>query len=158
MILNNSALHDPCLELLCDLLDLKPRHHWLEALRIGVLPKASQRITLTDPAVWEQTLVAFTDRTATEAFTFHAASQLLLDVWLWIAECYATPEESMFARLAELTRASGHPALNIAHCLRDMAFGDTSRADDLGQMLRSKDPNYRKLFADALWVDPTEDL
>lgn len=61
-----------------------------------------------------------------------------------------------FDRLAILTRRDRTPELRIAHCLRDIAFGNKSRIDDFRSMLTSSDPELRRVFVDAFWID--EDL
>jgi hypothetical protein len=83
----------------------------------------------------------------------HAASQLLFDIWLFLSGCVNSKEESPFAGLAKLT--SQHPSvyLRVAHCLRDLAYGDGSGADLLYEMLNTDDPEYQQLFRDAFWRD-----
>ncbi len=82
-----------------------------------------------------------------------AANQLMFDIWLFIHEHHDEPKESPYAELAAATRDMDEPALRIAHCLRDLAYGDESRGDDLVEMVQSDDPDYRALFVEALWVD-----
>jgi hypothetical protein len=43
--------------------------------------------------------------------------------------------------------------VKIAHCLRDIAYGDESRTDDLIRMVKSDDPEYNKIFREVLWID-----
>jgi hypothetical protein len=83
----------------------------------------------------------------------HAATFLLLDIWLWVTECYDEPRASRFHNLAELTRASAAPELRIAHCLRDIAHGKESREADLRAILESKTSTTRRLFIDSFWID-----
>jgi hypothetical protein len=45
-----------------------------------------------------------------------------------------------------LTRGHTAPALNIAHCVRDLAFGDASRTGDFVKMVDSNEPEYRSIF------------
>jgi hypothetical protein len=91
-VLENPDQHSMLLELLCNLLNLTPRPQWWEALRLRGLPQAPWRITLTDPRVWQRTEEAFARRHADEVDCLHAASQLLLDVWLWFAEYHNEPD------------------------------------------------------------------
>jgi hypothetical protein len=75
-------------------------------------------------------------------------------MWLWFAEYHDERDHSPFASLAQLTRHIDSPPLRVAHCIRDLAYGDASRADDLLAMVRSEEPEYRKLFEEAFWRDP----
>lgn len=45
----------------------------------------------------------------------------------------------------------------VAHCIRDIAYGDEGRVDDLAAMVGSDEPEYRKLFEDALWRPTPEE-
>ena len=71
-------------------------------------------------------------------------------------ESHNERERSPFATLAQLTREIESPALQIAHCIRDLAYGDESRTGDLRAMVQSEEPGYRQIFEEALWRDPTE--
>ena len=51
------------------------------------------------------------------------------------------------------------PPLRIAHCIRDLAYGDESRTDDLIAMVKSDDPHYRVIFEACLWrLTPREEI
>lgn len=56
-------------------------------------------------------------------------------------EMEATPEDPEAA------------VLKTAHCLRDIAYGDESRTDDLIRMVKSDDPAYNNILREALWID-----
>jgi len=114
------------------------------------------RITFTDPYVWQRTEAAFAQQLAEESDYLYAASQLLLDVWLWITGCHSSVNESPFLILAKLTRQIDFPPSHIAHCIRDIAYGDKPRVKDLEAMIHSKDPAYRTIFVEACWVDIEE--
>jgi hypothetical protein len=146
-------LHVPILDLTCDLLDLKPRTQWREALRVRSLPRVPELITWVNPTVWEQTLRAFRNANPEVSDCRHAASQLLLDTWLYIFGCHDSPGESPFVELAERTRHYPSVYLRVAHCLRALAYDDEARAADLAAMVNSDDPEYRQLFRDAFWRD-----
>ena len=47
-----------------------------------------------------------------------------------------------------------NPALRLVHCIRDLAYGDEQRKQDLNQMVKSNDPAMRKLLVDSFWRDP----
>ena len=75
-----------------------------------------------------------------------AACLLLFDIWMWITECYPAPEASLFEWLAAITREDPLPELRVAHCLRDIAFGNQQRVTDLEAMVNSKKPEFKRLF------------
>ena len=150
-ILDDADLHSFLVDIVCDLLVLAPRPHWWEALRLRWVPRIPECITLTDPQVWKRTEESFVQNRVTEMDCLHAASQLLVDVWLWLVESHDTLEQSPFANLAQLTRDIDSPPLRVAHCIRDLAYGDESREKDLIAMVNSKDPRCRQLFVDAFW-------
>jgi NACHT domain len=153
---SNPTLYSPTLETLCDLLNLTPQPQWWEAIRMRGLPQVPRRITLADPGVWQRTEEAFASHHASEADCLHGASQLLFDVWLWFAGAYDHPDKSQFASLVRLTRGVDAPPLRVAHCIRDLAYGDESREDDLVAMVHSTEPGYRRLFEEAFWHDPAD--
>jgi hypothetical protein len=143
--------------LLCGAFVLEPQAQWWEALRVSFLPKIPQRITLFDQARWKRVENAFAEGNAGETEIYLAAWQLLFDSWLCIYGYYQSSEEIIFGRLADLTRTSDAPPLRIAHCIRDLAYGDESRADDLVSMVRSDDPAYRSIFETCYWRDTSEE-
>jgi hypothetical protein len=114
------------------------------------------RITLADPHVWQLTEEAFSSHGAGETDCLHAASQLLFDVWLWFAGAYDHPDKSPFFHLDQLTRHVDAPPLHVAHCIRDLAYGDKSREDDLIAMMNSSESGYRRLFEEATWHDTAD--
>ena len=68
----------------------------------------------------------------------------------------ATETQSLLAELADRTRDRPEPALRIAHCIRDLVYGDASRIDDLASMVVSDDPEYHRIFVSCYWL-PTEE-
>lgn len=146
-------LHGPVLDIVCDLFDLNPRAQWCEALRVRSLPRVPNLITWVDPTVWKRTLLAFRSSKQELSDCRHAASQLLLDIWLFVFDCIDSPSQSPFFELAELTQRHPSVYLRVAHCLRDLAYGDETRADDLKAMVKSEDPEYRQLFLNSFWRD-----
>jgi len=149
-MLQDQDIQDILLDLLCDILALSPSPPWRESARLRALPQIPERITLTQPQVWEATLKAFREHQATAIDHENAASQLLLDVWLWTVKAYKAPEGSPFSKLAELTCALDTPMLRVAHCIRDIAHGQ-DRGKDLQTMVESEDLRYRALFEEAFW-------
>ncbi|MDQ3813433.1 MAG: hypothetical protein M3347_05725, partial [Armatimonadota bacterium] len=155
--LDSPKMFSVILDLLCDIFVLEPRAQWWEALRVSFLPTVPQRITLFDQNWWKQVENAFAENKAGEAEIYGAAWQLLFDSWLYIYEYYKSPHETLFGRLAELTRDIDAPPLRIAHCIRDLAYGDESRTDDLVAMVQSDDPAYRTIFERCYWRPTAEE-
>jgi hypothetical protein len=149
--LATSDLYNPILDFLCGIFALTPQPQWREALRVCYLPTIPQRITLFDETWWKQTETAFAKGDINDIEIYSAAWQLLFDTWLYVFEYYQSPEESLFSRLADLTRTRTEPPLRIAHCIRDLAYGDESRTKDLVAMVKSEDPEYRAIFETCLW-------
>ena len=100
---------------------------------------------------------AFEVVTAGETEIYLAAWQLIFDSWLYIFGYYEKREESLFKNLARLTADHDAPPLRIAHCIRDLAYGDETRTKDLVKMVRSKDPRYRKIFETCYWLPTPEE-
>ena len=168
------------MQLLCEIFALIPTALWHEALRVAFLPTVPERIRLVDPQCWEETRDAFVTGERTEADIYAAASQLVLDGLLyiigyhepdanWLREVLhyeddkiaelqhaATESQALFAELADQTRNRGEAPLRVAHCIRDLAYGDKSRTDDLKAMVESNDPAYQEIFERCYWR-PTEE-
>jgi hypothetical protein len=144
---------EPIIGPLCDLLALEPRPHWWEVLRLRVLPRVPEKITLVTPHAWRATRQSFSEGIYTDFACSEAAAQLLFDIGLWLLGIFEDSKESPFAALAELTRHIDSAPLRVAHCLRDLAYGDESRTKDLIAMVQSEDPTYRRLFEAAFWRD-----
>jgi energy-coupling factor transporter ATP-binding protein EcfA2 len=158
-VLVTPSLYSPILDFLCDTFVMLPRAQWWEALRVAFLPKIPQRITLFDETMWKQVEKSFETGDAGETEIYSAAWQLLFDSWLYIWGYYKSSDESIFGRLAELTRQMDAPPLRIAHCIRDLAYGDKSRTNDLVAMVKSDDPQYREIFEACLWrLTPKEEI
>ena len=157
VILVTPDLYDSILDLLCDTFALMPRAQWWEALQIGFLPRIPQRISLFDKSMWKQVENAIEKGNAGETEIYGAAWQLIFDSWLYIFGYYNESEGSIFSHLADLTREMEAPPLRIAHCIRDLAYGDESRTDDLVSMVHSEDPQYREIFETCLWRSTPEE-
>ncbi len=147
----------PVLDAFCDLFDLSPRVQWREALRIQALPLIPERITLIDPPLWQKTEAAFARGNPSDAEHWTAAALIMLDLWLWLGFETTAWAKSPFAALVQLTQALEHPALRVAHCLRDIMMGNEFRLQDLDAMIHSPKPEYERLFQEAFRVDsPTK--
>ena len=155
-ILAESNVEQQMVENFINLLQLKPATQWHEALRVHVVPKVPERITIVNPQIWQSTLASFESKQASDIDCRHAATHLLFDMWLYLIEYHDTKVDSPFARLAELTEDADDPALQLVHCLRDLAYGEKEREQDLKEMVESEDPAMRKLLVDSLWRDPKE--
>ena len=131
-----------------------PQAAWFEAIRRRLLPRLADRFHWLKQATWLATEQAFREQRAKHRDVKQAAYELLLDGWLFIGEAFDRPEDSPFAAIAELTREHPSAELRLAHCLRDLCFGDESRADDLVNMVQSPDPDMRQLLVDCFWIDP----
>jgi hypothetical protein len=110
-----------------------------------------RRITLADSKIWENTLRAFGEHSAGPVDAERAASQLLLDIGLWLNHYYDRKEASPFANLAKLTCNATEASLRIAHCLRAVAFGDAP-SYEMHRLLTSGDSGVRQLLEEAHWV------
>jgi hypothetical protein len=175
----DAEILDATANYLAHALDLRPNPVWVEALRVSRLTMLPDRQPLVDPGAWRSALDAFTEGTADEQATWSAASQLFLDGALYMLGFHqpeddwldalgysgdmiaahrttAAETQSLFAQLADNTRDRPDPALRIAHCIRDLAYGDESRAEDLKAMVESEDPAYHQIFVDCYWL-PTEE-
>ncbi len=150
-ILSSPMSHDYIVNLICLVFNLEPRAHWWEALRASFLPAIPQRLNFFYQSEYEKLETTIADGKDNEGKIYKAAWILLFDCWLYLGKGYDSPEQSSFKRLATLTRGSDAPPLRIAHCIRDLAFGDESRKDDLIAMVQSNEPEYRAIFEGCLW-------
>jgi hypothetical protein len=121
------------------------------ALSRVFLPSVPERMVLLHEATWDRLEQCFQSGIPNDDDHYAAAYLLLLDGFLWIAEVHEQPADSRFARLAELTQNVESPPLRLAHCIRDLAYGDESRSNELAKMVKSEDPAYRRMFEECLW-------
>jgi hypothetical protein len=124
---------------------------------VRALPRVPERIPILDPTIWQRTRRAFADGTAGVTEHYHAASQLIFDVWLWMMRAYDTRAESPFEQLALLTRDLDAPPLRVAHCIRDFAYGQEDKIQLLKKLVASNQTEYRTLFEAAFWRSPEEE-
>jgi hypothetical protein len=69
----------------------------------------------------------------------------------------AAESKTLFAQLAEKTCALDHAPLRVAHCIRDLAYGDEGQAATLKKMVQSDDSEYRDIFERCYWRPTEED-
>jgi hypothetical protein len=150
-ILATPEFHSFILDLLCDIFTLEPQPQWWEALRVQFLPNIPKRVNLYNESLWHKVEKSFEKEKPGEFEIYFAAWLLIFDAWLYVLEYYTTKDESIFAHLADITREVDVPPLCIAHCIRDLAYGDESRTEDLKVMINSDDPEYRKIFETVYW-------
>ncbi len=155
-ILSNPKSYGDILDFLCDAMRLEPRAQWWEALRVSLLPELPSRMILFKQNTLERVENALAHGTAGETEYYVAACELNIDSWLYQLGYYRSSDETMFRRLAELTQNINTPVLRIAHCIRDLAYGNQSRTRDLMSMVGSTDPEYRDIFENSLWVLSSE--
>jgi energy-coupling factor transporter ATP-binding protein EcfA2 len=151
LIAADTEFADDLTNLWLDGLQLEPRALWQEALHSCFLPSVPSRLWLYQPETWRRVEANFASSVVDENDSYAAAWLLLYDIWLFITGAYPTPDASPFNRLAELTRDHDAPALQVAHCLRDLTHGDETQAEKLNMMIA--DPRFHQLFHDAMWVD-----
>jgi hypothetical protein len=175
----DSQILDKTAGYLAQALDLTPTGFWQESLKVSRLLDLPDTQPLVDPAVWRVTQKSYASGHADGSAIWQAASLLFLDGSLYMLDFYEPDEawlrqmgytdddlaahratviecRALLESIADQTRDRSEPALRIAHCIRDLAYGDESRADDLKAMVESRDPEYRRIFVDCYWL-PTEE-
>ncbi|HEX8264511.1 MAG TPA: NACHT domain-containing protein [Pyrinomonadaceae bacterium] len=150
-ILGSPSHYSYILDVICTIFNLKPTPHWWEALRIHFLPIVPKRIKLFKEVEYKKLEKEIFEGNIVETNIYKAAWFLLFDSWLYTNGIYDSSEQSRFKQLAALTKSNDAPPLRIAHCIRDLSFGDTSRAVDLVDMANSSDSEYREIFETCLW-------
>lgn len=110
-----------------------------------------ERQTFYQKETWEKVEDSFEKENAGKAEEYLAASLLILDTFLFIYGYHKSEDESIFKNLADLTGEIDAPPLRIAHCIRNLAYGDESHIEDLVSMVRSDNPEYQEIFEAALW-------
>ncbi|MGC1121163.1 MAG: NACHT domain-containing protein [Candidatus Methanofastidiosia archaeon] len=151
ILLTNGEFCTFVLDLLCFMFKLEPHPQWSEALRVQFLPRIQDRVTFYQEETWEKVEDSFEKENAGRTEEYLAASLLILDTSLFIYGYHESEDKSAFRNLADLTRELDVPPLRIAHCIRDLAYGDESHIEDLVSMVKSDDPEYQEIFEAALW-------
>jgi hypothetical protein len=162
-------------------LDLRPAPQWREALLEIYVPTIPKRILMVQPEWWTTIRDAFQHGEPTHSDIYAASALLIFSGMLYIIgldqpdyallrERFSYTDErieelqkdsesarAIFDQIADLTRSRNDAALCIAHCIRDLAYGDESRADDLKRMVQSEDPEYREIFERCYWRATVEE-
>jgi hypothetical protein len=154
-VLTTPSLYRPILDFILDTFSLEPRTQWFEALRIRFLATIPKQLMPFDQESWTEIASAFENNKFGKREVYTAASQMLMDAWLKVQGFYASKAPSLVERLAYLTSRIESPPLRIAHCIRDIAYGDEIRVGDLRTMVRSGEPDYRAIFERCFW-QPTD--
>ncbi|HEX7335021.1 MAG TPA: NACHT domain-containing protein [Pyrinomonadaceae bacterium] len=145
-LFSDPSIYTSILQVICDAVRLESRAQWWEALRVDFIPRIHLRIPQLDKNYWSKVEASFSRTAVNETKEFIAAWLLIFDAWLYIHESYNYPTDSPFKNLANLTKDSDAAPLNIAHCIRDLAFGDETRNVDLINMVRSSDRKFQSIF------------
>ena len=151
-LLTTPSLHSPILDFMCFVFDLRPWAQWQEALRVVFLSQISNSDNIFNDSMLKKLEDAFKEASIGETAIYNAASSLIFDSWLLLVGYYESPFDSVFAQLAQLTRELDAAPLKISHCIRDIAYGDEKRKDDLLSMIKSDDPEYRSIFEKCFWI------
>jgi len=137
------------IDLLCESLMLEPRVQWAEALRTDFVPRIRYRLPQLNEHKWTQIESSFRSGRTNTQDEFIGGWILLLDTWLFVQRYYSSPEESPFETFVALTRDHKSPPLQLSHCIRDIAFGNDERMEDLTRILSSEDLSYQEIFSDS---------
>jgi len=140
-----TGTYTPVFTTICKLLKLEPPSQWFEALRVDFLPRFKYRMPQLSGNRWKELESSFKNGAISVEDEFLAAWLLIFDSWLYRMSTYDSPNNSPFVGLAALTRNSTAPALEVAHCVRERAFGDGSRIDDFLPMLESLEPTLQEV-------------
>ena len=130
------------------------QHQWIEAIRVRFVPTVPNLVQLFEREKWEELESAFDSGAPSLGQTGFAAWLLLFDSWLYLVGSHESSDSSPLSRIAKKTEGIEDPRLQVARCLRDIAYGDQSRLGELEAMLRSSEPAYQALFRAALWEGP----
>ncbi|MFN3076676.1 MAG: NACHT domain-containing protein [Alphaproteobacteria bacterium] len=153
LLIAEQVIAAPLLEDISTALQLEPQPLWIEALRIRLLPGLPDRLYLFQPDVQRATIDSLRDGRRDGTSIFTAAALLMVDIWLYLFGHYDIPVDSPFSELAAVTVDVDSPVLRFVHCLRDLAFGDESRTDNLVRMVRNPRPELRSVLTEALWIE-----
>lgn len=143
---SDAAVFTPILDTVCDSLKLAPRSLWWEALRVDFISRIQYRIPQFSGKKWKEVETLFANKSASKADELVAAWLLVFDAWLYFQRGYVSRNKSPFARLGSLTKNSTSASLRLAHCVRDLSFGNFSRELDFFRMIDSQDPEFRPIF------------
>jgi hypothetical protein len=155
--------------------DLRPLPLWDEALGTLFLPTVPRRAPLADPARWHKTVSAFADGEPSRADIYSASWQVLFDGMLFVIGFYGPNEDGLrkqlkysdehveehriaaaelkknFSAIAESTRQRHEAPLQIAHCFRDICYGDETGVAIFEAMIESGNPDILEIFKVCGW-------
>jgi hypothetical protein len=157
---SNVGVYSYLLNLISDTFGLEHQPIWWEALRERFFSLVPLRLALFEAGRWKEVEAAFENEKAGDAEMYRAAWELIYDGWRYSTYYHDHPDEVIkpegtdVSRLVELTRNNEAPPLRIAHCLRDMGYGNSKREKDLEALMESDDPAYREIFEACYWVEP----
>jgi hypothetical protein len=157
-VLNSVGLHGSILDFICDAFKLVPGTHWWEALRVAFLPGMPEKNRLFDESLWTTTEESLLSNNFTDAEIYIAAWLTLLDVWIHVHEVRRSiglPITAVLDRIADQAKRIDAAPAAVSTCIRDIAFGNVERIGDLVSMMRSDEPDFRRLFETCLWVSPS---
>jgi energy-coupling factor transporter ATP-binding protein EcfA2 len=137
-VVGSSRYYAPILDYLCDAFALRPRAQWWEALRVNFLPAVPERLIGYDQKVWQKVKSNLSSGSFGEFELYNAATQLLVDAWLSIFMTDSARRDLRFEEVAEISRPINHPALTLAHAIRDAAAGDDSHRRELAERFREE--------------------
>jgi hypothetical protein len=167
---------------LSDVFGLEPVDLWQETIMAVFLPSLVGRIHAIDFKNWQVTNDHFTAGMETLADIYAASFQLIIDgllfvtgyhdpdeYWLrkhlgfdnkMIAEHTTVASESrtLLSSIANKTRGRHEAPLRIAHCIRDLAYGDETSIDNFEKIVSSNSLVYRKIFERCFWRPEKEEL
>jgi hypothetical protein len=145
------------------------------AIRTVFIPNLVDRIPSIDFNYWQATNDHFTAGTTTLADIYAASFQLIIDGLLFVTGYHdpdgywlrgylgyddemitehataASESRMLFASIADKTRDRKEAPLRIAHCIRDLAYGDETCIDNFEKMFLSNSPVYRSIFERSFW-------
>jgi hypothetical protein len=127
---------------LCQCFDLEPLAQWQELIRSRFLPSIPERLGRFDQKELRRLEGVFRNGNYKEADVFIAGWFLLFDILLYLCTVYQSPHESKVYRLSELTSNLDAIPLRISHCIRSIAFGESSRQDELEYLLKSPESGF----------------
>lgn len=146
LFFSSSRRYAPLLDVLCFSFNLEPRPQWWEALRHSFLPTIPSNIRMYDPAFWSMVTDEISGGSREDSHLYSGAWILLLDTWLQLAG-YHESNAQKFNDLAEITRTIEFPPMEVAHMVRDLAYGKDERAKDLIDASLSSEPTLQEIFA-----------
>ncbi len=155
-ILLDPSRYNIVLEFLCRSFSLRPKAQWREALRVGFLADVPRRLDLFSQTSGPRIEKRFERGTTDDADLCNGAFHLMLDAILFLYGVNDFIRKSRIRRLAELSRDMTHPAIVVARCLRDLAYGEARGGPDLRSALERVSPVYARVGVEWFPSGPLE--